>query len=1073
EPAQPGEGEAAHLFDGNIETAYLPAETVRVEVNLGRLEDISRIRTYGSSTFTLNVFHNADWGWEPVPSLSGLDLKGKKGAWSDFAVDSPFSTDKLLLELIPSDAGKQPAGIGELEIWGLSAQDELSLANLSNLHGSQGLDELLEKSPSHAFEVAALPASLSLASGESGSLSFSVDRNPDLIRHAYLSYRAERLVGHVGLERRINDLSWQGGYEFPATLREQAMGQSFVEEINPTWLYKGLNTLDLRSVNGSVEIREARLVIEADNGWNAVAAVSAHAVYDGDLSTAYAPDESAKENYLEIDFEGNVQPELIDLHVPGPADGTVRVEYRDGNAWKDVKGGWRIDLLQLQAGWNAVAMPAAVSTSALRLSIDPGKTKENGTDGSKPIRIGELLVCASPTGPLDSEPRIVVTYPRSGEFFGRQAFIQGFVSPAENADGNAAVNIEGRAAQGSAGDGSFSLALSKDETRYYAQGDDEAWQPEVTVSYGSGNKGQADKASLTKPVLLNRNLLADVESSASAGNDGSESQMDEHIPPGREKHKEKVAPGQAKKIRFRDVTLDIPEGAVDREIEITIIPLSEAELAELDAGMVNVTYPAAGYRFLPHGTKFKKPIKLSFGYAKNYLLGNQADDDVQMYYYHEKARRWKGLKKVKVDPSRQMVVSETDHFTDIINATLVVPEHPEALTYNPNTIKDIKAADPGGGINLIEPPQANNMGDARLSYPIELPPGRNGMQPQLAIQYSSGGGNGWLGMGWDLTFPSLTVDTRWGVPRYDAGKETETYLLDGEMLTPVAHRGEFPDRSGNRKQFYPRVEGQFRRIIRHGTGPTNYWWEVADKNGTKFFYGGTGAGLDPEAVLRDGDGGNIFRWALKMVQDANGNTMTYSYKEVIDTGVRNGRVPGRQLYLKHINYTGLKNTPGEYDVFFLRDRDLIGKVTRDDVTIDARAGFKVVTADLLKEIKVTFNDQPVRSYELQYRQGAFAKTLLEKVVQKGTDGSEFNEHSFDYYDEVRNDSGDYVGFRDAGTWNAHSDKVVSGVPSDLDATAIGGGKGDSVGGHLYVGIGWGKPGKNLSVGGKVGFSKGS
>ena len=106
----------------------------------------------------------------------------------------------------------------------------------------------------------------------------------------------------------------------------------------------------------------------------------------------------------------------------------------------------------------------------------------------------------------------------------------------------------------------------------------------------------------------------------------------------------------------------------------------------------------------------------------------------------------------------------------MINATLTVPDHPQAVNFNPTQIKDIKAADPGAEINLIEAPQANNTGDARLSYPLQLPPGRAGLQPQLAIQYNSSGGNGWLGLGWDLSMPSITIDTRWGVPRYDVGQ---------------------------------------------------------------------------------------------------------------------------------------------------------------------------------------------------------------------------------------------------------------------------------------------------------------
>lgn len=72
------------------------------------------------------------------------------------------------------------------------------------------------------------------------------------------------------------------------------------------------------------------------------------------------------------------------------------------------------------------------------------------------------------------------------------------------------------------------------------------------------------------------------------------------------------------------------------------------------------------------------------------------------------------------------------------------------------------------------------------------------MTPNLGIQYNSDGGNGWLGEGWNMPVPSITIDTKWGVPRYDTAKETETYLLSGTMLSTmddsnkmgVAHRGE-------------------------------------------------------------------------------------------------------------------------------------------------------------------------------------------------------------------------------------------------------------------------------------------
>ena len=72
-------------------------------------------------------------------------------------------------------------------------------------------------------------------------------------------------------------------------------------------------------------------------------------------------------------------------------------------------------------------------------------------------------------------------------------------------------------------------------------------------------------------------------------------------------------------------------------------------------------------------------------------------------------------------------------------------------------MNDIKAADPTAKLNIITPPTANNRGSANLQYAFEMPPARNGMAPSLAIGYNSDGGNGWLGQGWDLSVPSITL----------------------------------------------------------------------------------------------------------------------------------------------------------------------------------------------------------------------------------------------------------------------------------------------------------------------------
>lgn len=412
------------------------------------------------------------------------------------------------------------------------------------------------------------------------------------------------------------------------------------------------------------------------------------------------------------------------------------------------------------------------------------------------------------------------------------------------------------------------------------------------------------------------------------------------------------------------------------------------------------------------------------------------------------------------DPGRSVPAASLD----TADGPIEVPDHPEGAAFNPNQLKDIKAADPGSGINLMAAPTANNMGDARLSYPLEVPPGRAGMQPQFAVSYNSSAGDSWAGVGWDLPMQAITIDTRWGVPRYESGQETETYLLNGEQLTPVAHRGALVARSAE-KVFHTRVEGRFAKIVRHGDSPTNYSWEVTDKNGTRSTFGGT-----ENSTLTD-EFGNIAVWSLREMRDTDDNFMRYHCVRVADVGVDNGSVPGNNLYLQRITYTGRGDSEGPYSVTFIRDREL-GEPRRADVMIDARYGFKKVTADLLRKVEVSLNGSLIRRYELNYRTGAFEKTLLRSVSQFGENGNLFNTHEFDYFDDIRDQSGQYQAFSSAAGWSVPGDGLGASVP-DGAASAVSASTSRGAGGHLYVGFNPAVARKPGSAGVKVGFNSGS
>lgn len=489
-------------------------------------------------------------------------------------------------------------------------------------------------------------------------------------------------------------------------------------------------------------------------------------------------------------------------------------------------------------------------------------------------------------------------------------------------------------------------------------------------------------------------------------------------------------------LRLAGAYLQIEPKALPQPTTLSITALRSEDLPALDPGMVNVTAEHEGYRFLPHGTRFQTAARIELAYDEKLIPNGKTAGDIQTYYFDEQTHSWVALTRDSVLEDTYKIASRTDHFTDMINAVIQVPESPETGAYTPTTIKDLKVADPAAAIVIMEAPAANPMGGATTVFPLKIPAGRQGIQPEFALRYNSEGGHSWVGLGWDLSFPAITIDTRWGVPRFNPDEETETYLINGKQLFPTAHRKDLvPRNTSGTKQFWRRVEGPFDRIIRHGTSPENYTWEVTTKNGVRYFYGGfPESGPAENSVLRAIDG-SIAYWTLLEVRDLNGNAMTYHCEHVKHPGLPGGVVEGDQLYVDRITYTAHESETGKYEVLFTRDRKMPGFQDEDqriDVDINARLRFKRVTADLLRRIEFRFDGQPIRSYELNYEEGAFYKTLLTNVTEKDAVGQDFNSHTFEYYDEVRNGS-TYTPLNTPQSWDAGFDQVGADFKNPIGA----------------------------------------
>ncbi len=658
------------------------------------------------------------------------------------------------------------------------------------------------------------------------------------------------------------------------------------------------------------------------------------------------------------------------------------------------------------------------------------------------------------------ERRLVVNQPTNEYYYGNLGYLQGYVFGDNN--NKAEILIDGERIRYN--QGTFESLVKKNN-------ENENWLVTVQAIFDDGQVLSVD-------VPFNKPAEWDVKNG-----------FDKNI-----HHTEQLATVKSGfDIKLADAHLTGEAGSVEKNTNVSITALRVRDIPALDAGMVNVTAGYAGYRFLPHGTEFKKDIAVNLGYDTTKIPNGYGEHDIQTYFFDEVSHHWIAIPRDSVLLASNITQSRTNHFSDYINAIIKVPESPETQGYTPTSMKDVKAANPATGINLIQPPSANSMGNANLSYPINIPAGRQGMQPQLAISYNSGGGNSWLGLGWDLSVPSISVETRWGVPHYDPDYESETYLMAGEQLSPVAHREAWKKRESTKKgykQFFPRVEGSFSLIKRYGENPKEYYWEVTDKTGVKYYYGASSLsnGIIPEAVLTDDDG-NIAQWALVEVKDLYGNFVKYHYSIQNDAGLGDGKlndskgikVQGSQIYLDRVTYTGHGQEEGVYSVEFYRDRDENGNQEnrRPDVTINANYGFKQVTADLLESIVVKFGEEKIRSYELKYTDGAFNKTLLEAIIEKDSRDSIFTQHDFEYFDDVR-DGNDYAPYESSfKEWNTQEDGIKGefissklGILND-NATAISGTKSNSWGAGLSANVGLGAKvwSKNTSVGGNYSYSK--
>jgi hypothetical protein len=288
-------------------------------------------------------------------------------------------------------------------------------------------------------------------------------------------------------------------------------------------------------------------------------------------------------------------------------------------------------------------------------------------------------------------------------------------------------------------------------------------------------------------------------------------------------------------------------------------------------------------------------------------------------------------------------------------------------------------------------------GSSVYSAPLWVPPGRNGMAPELAVVVSSGGGSGLLGVGGHLS--GLSQITRCpktaaidGAPSAPGLVPDDALCLDGQRLVVVGGS------EGLAGTEYRTVDESFSRIVVEtwdalGQGPDAI--TVYRKDGRVMHYGRTAQSrLEGPVVEMDFDRNTTatatvppatqtgrIAWALDRIRDRAGNTIDITYLP----RTSNASEPHKsaiELLPDEIRYTGRENGPtGKRAVkFHYIDRPVEDRRER------YVSGVRTVAAKVIDRISMSAPDptaeRVVRLYDFDYETSPATLRLRVKEIKE-------------------------------------------------------------------------------------------
>ncbi|NQZ05943.1 MAG: hypothetical protein HRT35_02170 [Algicola sp.] len=285
------------------------------------------------------------------------------------------------------------------------------------------------------------------------------------------------------------------------------------------------------------------------------------------------------------------------------------------------------------------------------------------------------------------------------------------------------------------------------------------------------------------------------------------------------------------------------------------------------------------------------------------------------------------------------------------------PNNPQGDNTEQNSVT---AAVDSDNIGTIKGSTGISGGAASYSVPIQLPPGRAGMQPGVSLNYSSNGGNGLVGQGWSLSAggsisrcaTTYAIDGRHDAVRYD---NNDKLCLNGQRLI-VATGGYGAIGS----TYHPEMSPTTKVTLNGDWSQTSSSFTVELGNGHIQYFGNTDDSVTIPTDITVPDS-----WRLAQTKDLHDNSIIYTYE-------------GR--YLKTIHYTGRGDTQGDRVVTFNYE-------TRTDTSGGYRAGGYIGRDKRLTTIITSVNNTTANRYNLGYQAYNGRKSILSSLEQCFGDGT--------------------------------------------------------------------------------------